>query len=116
MLLEELVENGELDACVAVVEQDDRHAPAAGHLDTQTVHDACEQDRLRLRIELIEPCGNESAKLTLVCPERMPGQVIADSGLFVLQQLTIAPAWYVHERHSRSRLIHAAEQAHLIYR
>ena len=55
VLIEKLVEYGELDARIAVIEHDHRHAAAARHLDARAVNDPGKQDGMRLRRELIQP-------------------------------------------------------------
>ena len=92
MLLEELVEHGQLDTRVAVVQQHDGHAPAPRHLYALTVNDAGEQHGMRLRRELIEPRPDEARELLLVALERMAREIETQRELLVLEPLSVVPS------------------------
>src|SRR5687767_14913287 len=111
MALEELVENGELDARVTVVEHDDRHAAPARHLDALAVDDAGEEHRIRLRRELVQPRVDESRELALEALERVPREVVAERELLVLQALGVLPARHLHALHLRGGVAEIAEEA-----
>src|SRR5690606_16523200 len=111
----QLVVDRDVHRRAAVVQRDEHHLAATGHLRALRRDDTRDPDRLRGRLQVGEPRAHEAAHFGLEGVEQVAAQEQAERALLLLQSLPVAPGGRRHPlRRARKAPGLVAEQAHLV--